>query len=72
MIRFGAAWRLISFLEPMSLLRQSAEADAMDRQITPGSRLRVAQYLYQMYRQRLEEEVASLQCKYPIRSHYGG
>lgn len=71
-IRFGAAWRITSFLEPMSILGQSAEADAMDRQLTPGSRIRVAQYLYQIYRQRLEEEVSNLQSLFPIRTHFGG
>ena len=70
-IRFGAAWRLCSFLEPMSLLGQTAEADAMDRQNTPGSRIRVGQYLYQMYKSREAEEVRNLQEIYPVRVRTG-
>lgn len=71
-IRFGAAWRITSFLEPMSLLGQNVEADAMDRQMTPGSRIRVGQYLYQMYRARLDEETRNLQEIHPIRVRFGG
>lgn len=71
-IRFGASWRLVSFLEPASLMAQSAEADAM-KQVNPsGARLRVSQYFYSMYQQRLREEVSSLQGKYPVRTHFGG
>lgn len=70
-IRFGAAWRLCSFLEPMSLLGQTAEADAMDRQNTPGSRIRVGQYLYQIYKAREAEEVRNLQEIHPIRVRTG-
>lgn len=73
-IRFGAAWRIVSFIEPHNLLSKTAEADAMDtsQQQQPASRLRIAQYLFQMYRQRLDEEVADLQSDYPITVHYGG
>ena len=70
-IRLGAAWRVVSFLEPFALMPQSAEADAMDRQTTPGSRIRVAQYFAQMYQLRLTEEINELQRRYPTRIHYG-
>lgn len=71
-IRFGAAWRLMSFVEPHNLMVARAEAEAMDRGKTPGSRVRVAQYLYGMYQQRLQEEVSDLQRRYPIRQHFAG
>lgn len=71
-IRFGAAWRVVSFLEPANLLGGAAEAKAMDRPSQGGTRMRVAQYYYQMYQARLNEEVASLQHRYPIRVHFGG
>ena len=61
-IRFGAAWRVVSMLESFNLMAQSAEADAMDRQNTPGSMIRVGQYFYQLYQQRLREELGSLQA----------
>lgn len=71
-IRYGAAWRLMSFLEPMSLLGQSSEADAMDSVNTPAARLKVSQYFFQMYRQRLDEEVMELNTNYPTSVHFGG
>jgi hypothetical protein len=70
-IRFSAAWRIVSFLEPRSLLAQAAEADAMGKNVA-ATRVRVAQYMYQMYRQRLAEEISGLQTRYPIRAHFGG
>lgn len=72
-IRFGAAWRISSFLETRTLMAQTAEADAMDRpDYASGARIKVAQYLYGMYQTRLKEEVANLQSLYPIRMNYGG
>ena len=71
-IRFGAAWRVVSMLESFNLMAQSAEADAMDRQNTPGSMIRVGQYFYQLYQQRLREELGSLQARHPVRVKYEG
>jgi hypothetical protein len=70
-IRLGAIWRIVSFLEPYGLLAKSAEMEAMDRQKTPGNRLRVSQYYYGLYQQRLAQEVASLQSDNPIRVSFG-
>ncbi len=69
-IRLGAAWRLVNFLEPASLLSQGAEPDVMKRQQQGGLRVRVGQYLFQAYRARLEEEVRDLQDRYPISVHW--
>lgn len=70
-IRLGAAWRLTSFLEPNTLLPHSAEADAMKRGVYPTQRIKVSQYYWQLYRARLDEEIAEMQTRYPIRAHYG-
>lgn len=70
-IRLGAIWRIVSFLEPYNLLAKSAEMEAMDRQKTPGNRLRVSQYYYGLYQQRLMQEIQSLQSAYPIRVSFG-
>lgn len=70
-IRLGAIWRIVSFLEPYNLLAKSAEMEAMDRQKTPGNRLRVSQYYYGLYQQRLMQEIGSLQSDYPIRVTFG-
>lgn len=71
-IRYGAAWRLVSFIEPYNLLARSAEAEAMDRNKQPQGRLRVAQYFYQIYSERLRQEVEHLQSEWPIRQHWAG
>lgn len=70
-IRLGAIWRIVSFLEPYGLLAKSAEMEAMDRQKTPGNRLRVSQYYYGLYQQRLQQEIGSLQSDHPIRVSFG-
>lgn len=70
-IRFSAAWRVSSFMESHNLMAQKAEADAMDRaRSTSGSRLRISQYFYNLYQQRLAEEVGNLQRRWPIRTHF--
>jgi len=70
-IRFGAAWRLSSFIEPGNLLAKRAEANAVGDQRSMTPRLRVSEYLYGMYRTRLLEEVTNLQRLYPIKVHFG-
>lgn len=69
-IRLGAAWRMTTFMEPFNLLAQSAEADAMDRQQTPQSRLTVSKHLYQLYSARLEDEVNRMNDRRPVRVHF--
>lgn len=71
-IRWSAAWRLASFMEPFNVAAVRAEANAMAAQNTPQSRLRIAQYFYGLYQQRLSDEVRSLQERYPIRQHWSG
>jgi hypothetical protein len=71
-IRFSAAWRLASMLEPYNLGPVRAEAAAMMKPDTPSSRIRVAQYFFQMYQQRLQEEVMALQKRWPVRVHFTG
>jgi hypothetical protein len=69
-IRYGAAWRMCSFIEPYNILATKAESEAMNRGKNPGSRISVSKYYYQMYQQRLQEEVIHLQGNYPIRTHF--
>lgn len=70
-VRLGAAWKVVSFLEPYTLMPNTAAGEAMDRNKTSGNRLSVARYLYQLYQVRLSEEVAELQRRYPIHTHFG-
>jgi hypothetical protein len=71
-IRLGAAWRVMSFVEPTTLFTRTSEADEMNKKIAPANRVQVAKYFYQMYRQRLDEEITGLQQDYPILQHFGG
>jgi hypothetical protein len=69
-IRLGAAWRLSAFLEPVSLMSQSAEADALKRGAYPTSRIKVSQFYFSLYQQRLNEEIQALQSKWPVKVHF--
>jgi hypothetical protein len=71
-IRWSAAWRLTSFLEPYLIVTRSAESDARDRANGSGSKLRASQYILGMYQTRLAEEVNNLQRMYPTRVHWSG
>lgn len=69
-VKLGAAWKVTSHLEPFTLMPNTAEADAMGRGKSPGTRISVARYLYQLYQVRLQEEVTALQNAHPITVHW--
>ena len=69
-IIYGAAYRLISFVDPSRLTFTSAEADEADRTKPIGSGSNAARFLFSLYQQRLQEEADRLKTKYPIRVHY--
>lgn len=69
-IIYGAAYRLISFVDPSRLTFTSAEADEADRTKPIGSGSNAARFLFSLYQQRLQEEADRLRTKYPIRVHY--
>lgn len=69
-IIYGAAYRLISFVDPSRLTFTSAEADEADRTKPIGSGSNAARFLYSLYQQRLTEEAARLKGKYPVRVHF--
>lgn len=70
LITFGAAYRLIPFLDVPQLQGQFAESDvaAFQRSGNPASAL--GRYLLQMYQLRLQEESDRQTATYPTRSHY--
>lgn len=69
-IVYGAAYRMVSFIDPGRLTFTSPEADANDVTRQFGSGTNTARYLLALYQQRLQEEASKLNGKYPVRVHY--
>jgi len=67
---YGAAFRMISFLDPSRLGPQSAAADILDGVRPTGSGQNTARFLYNIYQQRLNEVADNQRRQHPIRSHY--
>ena len=67
---YGAAWRMISFIDPSRLGPLSAEADVLDNQRGARSGENAARFLYNIYTTRLNEVAENQRRQYPIRSHY--
>jgi hypothetical protein len=67
---YGAAFRMISFLDPSRLGPQSAAADILDGVRPNGSGQNAARFLYNIYQQRLLEVANNQRRQNPIRSHY--
>ena len=67
---YGAAFRMISFLDPSRLGPQSAAADILDGVRPQGSGQNTARFLYNIYQQRLNEVADNQRRQHPIRSHY--
>jgi hypothetical protein len=67
---YGAAFRMISFLDPSRLGPQSAAADILDGVRPNGSGQNASRFLYNIYQQRLNEVANNQRRQYPIRSHY--
>ena len=69
-IVYGAAYRMVSFIDPGRLSFTSPEADQNDTTRQFGSGTNTARYLLALYQQRLQEESQKLNGKYPVRVHY--
>ena len=67
---YGAAFRMISFLDPSRLGALSAEADVLDNQRGARSGENAARFLFNIYNTRLNEVAENQRRQYPIRSHY--
>lgn len=69
-IIYGAAYRLLSFIDPGRINLTSAESDLADSK-TPGAAGSTnSRYIYALYQQRLQDESLKLSDKFPIRLHY--
>lgn len=69
-IILGAAYRLLSFVDPGRLNYMSAEANSQGQTIPYGSGTNTAKYVYALFQQRLKEESDKLLSKFPVRVHY--
>ena len=67
---YGAAFRMVSFLDPSRLGPQSAAADIFDGVTPVGSGQNASRFLYNIYQQRLNEVADNQRRQHPLRSHY--
>jgi hypothetical protein len=66
----GAAYRLLSFLDPARAAQVSPQADETDSKRPYGASQSATKQLYALYSQRLNEETKSQQQNYPPKVHY--
>ena len=66
----GAAYRLLTFLDPARAAQVSPQADEIDSKRPFGSSQNATKQLYALYTQRLNEETQAQQTQYPIRVHF--
>jgi hypothetical protein len=69
-IIYGAAYRLLSYVDTGRINLTSAEADLADTKLPSNSGASASKYVYALFQQRLSEESTKLQDRYPIRVHY--
>jgi hypothetical protein len=66
----GAAYRLLSFLDPARATQVSPQADETDSKRPYGASQTATKQLYALFSQRLAEETKSQQQNYPPKVHY--
>jgi 3D (Asp-Asp-Asp) domain-containing protein len=66
----GAAYRLLSYLDPARAAQVSPQADETDSKRPYGASQSATKQLYALYTQRLNEETKAQQQNYPPRVHY--
>lgn len=66
----GAAYRLLTYLDPARASQISPQADEIDAKRPFGSSNTAARQIFALYQQRLREEISAFQGQYPPRVHY--
>jgi hypothetical protein len=66
----GAAYRLLTFLDPARASQVSPQADETDSKRPYGASQSATKQLYALYTQRLNEETKTQQQNYPPRVHF--
>ena len=69
-VALGAAYRLLSYLDPGRINLASAEADTADFKLPSTAGTSASRYIFALYQQRLNEEAGKLQVKYPTKIRY--
>jgi hypothetical protein len=69
-ITLGAAYRLLSFIDPGRINLTSAESDLADSKVPGAAGANSSRYIYALYQQRLQDESLKLTNIYPVRLHY--
>jgi hypothetical protein len=69
-VALGAAYRLLSYLDPGRINLASAEADTADSKLPSTAGTSASRYIFALYQQRLNEEASKLQGKYPTKIRY--
>ena len=67
---YGAAYRLLSFIDPGRINLTSAESDLADSKVPGTAGSSNSRYIYALYQQRLQDESLKLSDKFPIRVHF--
>lgn len=66
----GAAYRLLTYLDPARASMVSPQADETDSKRPYGSSQSAVKQLFTLYSQRLSEEMKAQQANFPTRVHY--
>jgi hypothetical protein len=66
----GAAYRLLTYLDPARASQISPQADEIDAKRPFGSANTAVRQIFSLYQQRLREEIQAFQGQYPTRVHY--
>lgn len=66
----GAAYRLLSYLDPARAAQYSPQADEIDAKRPFGASNTAVRQIYALYQQRLNEERQKQLTQYPTRVHY--
>jgi len=66
---YGAAYRLLTFLDAGRINLTSAESDFADSKNPYNSGSSASRYVFALYQQRLQEEALKLSDQFPIRLH---
>jgi hypothetical protein len=68
-IVYGAASRLLPWVDASHISQESVPSDAQDQQRPPGTATQLAKQMLQMYLMRLTQERQALLQRYPIKAH---
>lgn len=69
-VALGAAYRLLSYIDPGRINLASAESDTADSKLPSTAGTSASRYIFALYQQRLNEEAGKLQGKFPTKIRY--